>query len=297
MHLKDGGTLIYLPAVDSPLSVFKNLPYYNQTMEEELETVSDGQLVITMAADLDAISETFNMVKASSPKLIAALTGRSCGYSRSERERVRRAAENPTTPEPAPAQGFIVQTERILLWASKTPTLNTSESNDAVADYVNVVQQGDGTAESPLLLNFEYSVKDAGKSMKANLLMRFPVKSSGYYNIETVYQEADKSMPLSSTLDLSFPYNFSYHCSQNVGFFNNTVSFQIADFQVQIDAQKFGDAYDCVGFTSIPIWAGIFVTAILALIMIWGLTMIMDIRTMDRFDDPKGKTITISTME
>lgn len=31
--------------------------------------------------------------------------------------------------------------------------------------------------------------------------------------------------------------------------------------------------------------------------MIWALTMIIDIRTMDRFDDPKGKTITISSQE
>lgn len=69
--------------------------------------------------------------------------------------------------------------------------------------------------------------------------------------------------------------------------------------QIQIDSKDatFSDAYDCVGFTSIPIWTGIFVTAILAIIMIWALTMIMDIRTMDRFDDPKGKTITISAAE
>jgi V-type H+-transporting ATPase S1 subunit len=31
--------------------------------------------------------------------------------------------------------------------------------------------------------------------------------------------------------------------------------------------------------------------------MIFGLGMIMDIKTMDRFDDPKGKTITITATE
>jgi hypothetical protein len=31
--------------------------------------------------------------------------------------------------------------------------------------------------------------------------------------------------------------------------------------------------------------------------MILGLGMIMDIRTMDTFDDPKGKTITINVAE
>lgn len=59
----------------------------------------------------------------------------------------------------------------------------------------------------------------------------------------------------------------------------------------------FNDAYDCVGFTTIPIWSGLFVTFILAVIMTMGLTMIMDIKTMDRFDDPKGKTIIINASE
>lgn len=59
----------------------------------------------------------------------------------------------------------------------------------------------------------------------------------------------------------------------------------------------FHSAYDCVGFTSGPIWSGIFVTFILALIMTFGLCMIMDIKTMDRFDDPKGKTISINVSE
>lgn len=60
---------------------------------------------------------------------------------------------------------------------------------------------------------------------------------------------------------------------------------------------QFSDAYDCVGFTTIPIWSGLFVTLILSIIMTMGLTMIMDIKTMDRFDDPKGKTIIINASE
>ncbi|KAJ9579262.1 hypothetical protein L9F63_024630, partial [Diploptera punctata] len=59
----------------------------------------------------------------------------------------------------------------------------------------------------------------------------------------------------------------------------------------------FGDAYDCVYFFTVPIWSGLFVCIIFSLIMIFGLCMIMDIKTMDRFDDPKGKTITINVAE
>lgn len=61
---------------------------------------------------------------------------------------------------------------------------------------------------------------------------------------------------------------------------------------------RFADSTnDCVGFFSPAIWGALFVVIILVTILSTGLTMIMDIRTMDRFDDPKGKTIIINTQE
>lgn len=45
------------------------------------------------------------------------------------------------------------------------------------------------------------------------------------------------------------------------------------------------------------IWAGLFITFMLLIILSVGITFIMDIRTMDRFDDPKGKTITINAAD
>lgn len=138
----------------------------------------------------------------------------------------------------------------------------------------------------------------------------FEVETLGYYTLKTVtYQFSNKTVNrknLTTNTDIVFPFNFSYHCSQNVIFKNSSIVLNITNLQVQLDprlandkdnVKVFDDAYDCVGFTTIPIWTGIFVTAILALIMIWALTMIIDIRTMDRFDDPKGKTITISAQE
>lgn len=56
-------------------------------------------------------------------------------------------------------------------------------------------------------------------------------------------------------------------------------------------------ANDCVGFFSPAILGALFVIVILFMILSCGLTMIMDIRSNDRFDDPKGKTITINAQE
>jgi len=69
-------------------------------------------------------------------------------------------------------------------------------------------------------------------------------------------------------------------------------------FHPDEDISKFSDAVnDCVGFFSPGIWGALFVVFILVSILTIGLTMIMDIKTMDRFDDPKGKTITINAQE
>lgn len=103
---------------------------------------------------------------------------------------------------------------------------------------------------------------------------------------------------------------FSYHCSPAITFRvkNGTAtdpsSITIRGLQIE---PKFGDAnnpiksfspaQDCVGFTSAGIWAGLFVVIMLLVILSIGITWIMDIRTMDRFDDPKGKTITISASD
>lgn len=100
------------------------------------------------------------------------------------------------------------------------------------------------------------------------------------------------------------PVGFSYHCTAGIFYgANTTQSLSLPKFQLQAfnttnrTQTAFGDAYDCVGFTSAPIWSGLFVTFILALIMTFGLTFMMDIKTMDRFDDPKGKTITVNVTE
>ncbi|XP_060570834.1 V-type proton ATPase subunit S1-like [Ruditapes philippinarum] len=57
------------------------------------------------------------------------------------------------------------------------------------------------------------------------------------------------------------------------------------------------DVWDCVEFFTIPIWMGIITTLLLLTILFYGITMIANITTMDRFDDPKGKTITITVNE
>lgn len=59
----------------------------------------------------------------------------------------------------------------------------------------------------------------------------------------------------------------------------------------------FSASVDCVPYFTIPIWSGLFVTFLLLFIVAWGIDMMMNIHTMDRFDDPKGKPLVFNAQE
>lgn len=100
--------------------------------------------------------------------------------------------------------------------------------------------------------------------------------------------------------------HFSYRC-YSWKYYTLDLKKEIMFEQVQIqpfwpseeyaEFTQFGDSWDCVGFTSPGILTGLFLVSIFIFIGAYGITWMMDIRTMDRFDDPKGKTITVNVAE
>jgi len=116
---------------------------------------------------------------------------------------------------------------------------------------------------------------------------------------------------LTSAVAISVPVNMSFHCSRFGSLRplekaedlkqNHTFTIDFKGFQMQVFmpehpvVQRFADEYECVGFFTPGIWCGIFMTIILLSILTWGMKMIMDVKTMDRFDDPKGKPISFGS--
>lgn len=100
--------------------------------------------------------------------------------------------------------------------------------------------------------------------------------------------------------------HFSYRC-YSLKYYTTDMKKEILFEQVQIqpfwpseeytEFNRFGDSWDCIGFTSPGILTGLFLVFIFIFIGAYGVTWMMDIRTMDRFDDPKGKTITVNVAE
>ncbi|KAK3751673.1 hypothetical protein RRG08_065579 [Elysia crispata] len=111
-------------------------------------------------------------------------------------------------------------------------------------------------------------------------------------------------------MDLVIPVLYSYHCSSMKMYVDYIRNKDLKDFQgtyvilnglqmqpFNVQNEAFFNAQDCVGFFSRGIWMGIFSSLILLVILIFGVMMVLNLSTPDRFDDPKGKTITIAQAE
>lgn len=60
---------------------------------------------------------------------------------------------------------------------------------------------------------------------------------------------------------------------------------------------NFSYASDCASFFTPGIWMGLLTSLLMLYIFVYGLHMIMQLNTMDRFDDPKGPSISVPQSE
>ncbi|XP_062130642.1 V-type proton ATPase subunit S1 [Drosophila sulfurigaster albostrigata] len=133
----------------------------------------------------------------------------------------------------------------------------------------------------------------AGKSITFDLSYS---SSDGYYTLSNAAYDGTALY----TPGVNAPTSFSYTCGNATWYDSTTNKLQWNSLQLQAgfktgaDIVAFGDSWDCVGFVTPGILMGLFVLVILLVIVFLGLCWMMDIKTMDRFDDPKGKTITIN---
>lgn len=60
---------------------------------------------------------------------------------------------------------------------------------------------------------------------------------------------------------------------------------------------RFGYNWDCDPLIPLAVWVGLFITLILVSLLSWGLSMLVNLMTPNRFDDPRGKTISVPLSE
>lgn len=134
------------------------------------------------------------------------------------------------------------------------------------------------------------------------LRFKFPWQS-GYwslFSVEFVGLDA-KQYNLTLSSPITAPRYFSYHCAGEIVFRDteNGLELFLYDVQAQPDTRshRFSNAYDCVPFTTAPIWSGIFTVFVLLAGLTVGLVAIGSIKTMDKFDNHKTKQLTITVWE
>lgn len=216
------------------------------------------------------------------------------------------ATEPKAQPSPAPLKGPIIYKAKStkkdvygLMYSSNPLQLRINSTNIPLGNtYPYMINMDTTNKDSYTRLNIKIPV-EAGFLVSLRFAFAW---ARGYWSLNTVKIETnDLISNLSTTGINNIPAHFSYHCNGVTTFSDaeKTVELQIFDLQVQVDApqEKFGDAYDCVDFTTVPIWSGLFVTGILGIGLVIALVMINDIKTMDKFDNQKTKQLAITVIE
>lgn len=142
----------------------------------------------------------------------------------------------------------------------------------------------------------------------------YPVSARNWFTLDSVQlQSGGLTASFIGSRNIYAPAEYSYHC-QSVNSFQdallvpnntnqNTTQWRLnfIDFQIQgfglANGTDFSYASDCAGFFTPGIWMGLLTALLMLLILVYGLHMIMQLNTMDRFDDPKGPSISVPQSE
>lgn len=307
------GNSIYLPSVDGPLAALNkladpsNVDHVKLTENGLSAEISSDETKFWFINLKDAkegesrddllsrhdnfMKDTVEKLRENHKKVVAVYTAHYPSWVVPEtHSRVRRQANsNITTPDDYILNGLRFYVHSIQIReANNTINLNGIPSSQTeFNDTLNTMNTSVTFGDNSFIMNFR--------------------QKAGYWFFDSVTFEAGtvQEENLKPVTEVYALMDFSYRCAQMVVFnsLNISRSLVFEDMQIQPyftttnESFVFGDTFDCVGFFSAAIWAGLMVTFLLLSITFFGIIMMMDIRTMDRFDDPKGKTITINTSE
>lgn len=207
---------------------------------------------------------------------------------------------------PAPLMFNTSGTPCIMLWAQ-----NLSVSFDAKPTWTDLATQTptfEGStcngSNSVLVLNYPN-----GTVLRFEMSQKFsPVSARNWFTLDTVSLAFNGAvLAFSGAQGIYAPAEYSFHCmsvnsfrypllvrgpthANTSNWMLNFVDFQIQGFGLE-NRTDFSYASDCAGFFTAGIWMGLLSTLLMLWILAYGLTMILQVTTMDRFDDPKGPAI------
>lgn len=165
-----------------------------------------------------------------------------------------------------------------------------------------------------LVLNYEKVLGHSSFKLIFVMSQRhYKVSARRWFTLDNVVLEYDgTTATFNGSRYIYAPAEYSYRC-ENVSSFRwpqlvphsskdpaNQWRVSFDDFQIQgfnVTGSDFSYASDCAGFFSPGIWMGLMTSLLVVLVLTYGLHMIMQLCTMDRFDDPKGPAISVPQTE
>lgn len=181
---------------------------------------------------------------------------------------------------------------------------NESASNETVVSVIEIIKNQIVVSISVNVFSM-ISDNDSKTSNYTEEFLEFVITLKyGYWWAD---QFTWKNETLFSQRKISAAEGFSFHCTPEIRLTNRNHRVDITWNGLQLQPnfngvegqimKSFGHAYDCVGFVSPVILSGLLVTFMLLFILFIGILCIMDIKPINRFDNPKGKTLTITIDE
>ena len=160
-------------------------------------------------------------------------------------------------------------------------------------------------------------IDDKDKNLKIEIKLDFNVYRGQYWELSSK-SEINLSgsdfykLEIHHPRDITAGTQFSYSCQslkiKSPKAKNGTLAeirLNFARFQMQPYGtfkqnkreKVFRESFDCSTWFTVPLWTGTIVVLLFTAIVAMGVIALLDIKTMDRFENPKGKTITIAASE
>ncbi|KAK9501993.1 hypothetical protein O3M35_012608 [Rhynocoris fuscipes] len=314
---KTSARVEFIPSVEYPLDALKTLVENHKYQWEKydrnnLPTKGSVLLEVKMQDPLNNedrpdllrrhdknIAEIYSQLLSKHSSIIAIFTGKQSSWVELESNRVRREADEINSSSTRILGSSKNNYYRIEPYASpvlqvrnETVYLNTSIGQPQMDDRTNftrlIIQYKDNNG-SKLIFRYRFE-KDEEKNTWSLNYVEFQSDSNAY----ELYPEKDITASIGKSFSDSNPVIFKPKNESDIEL----------RFPKGLQAQPYmedmefnGTEVTPVGFFTPAIWSGLITSFLLGLVLTWGIVMLLDIKTMDRFDDPKGKTISTAAAE
>ncbi|XP_053329113.1 V-type proton ATPase subunit S1 [Spea bombifrons] len=317
----DQSTLLELKLNESiPSLLVVSLPYASSAGPMGAKDV--------LRANDEVIGQVLSMLKSEGVPYTAILTAlrpsrviREAAFSVGSLGRQLLETASPASSYPPVSYNDTQNAPCILLWAKNVSVLVDDVWLDLtnrtfLAKDLDLTGSSCSWNRSTLVLRYENALKAKPVTLTFQLAsLWYPVSARFWFTLTRVDIDYDNQNATFLAPQVNAPSNYSFHCQYVSSYsvyggllVSNTSKaspsskwqLHVADFQIQafnVTGVKFSYASDCAGFFSPGIWMGLLTTLLFVFILTYGLHMVMSLKTMDRFDDPKGPSISVPQTE